>query len=115
MVLRMAGRAQSALLRERATLESAVVRPQNAAFYEGADLVTQAALYMVGIAFNHPFIDGNKRTGFLAGVTFLHVNGFEIEVGLNDPEIGVALEQVVRRSLLFDDFVVLLRQRSAAR
>src|SRR5579863_6895459 len=81
MVLRMAGRAQSALLRERATLESAVVRPQNAAFYEGADLVTQAALYMVGIAFNHPFIDGNKRTGFLAGVTFLHVNGFEIEVG----------------------------------
>ncbi len=46
-----------AALRDRGLLESAVQRPQNAAYYEGADVITQAALYMVGIALNHPFVD----------------------------------------------------------
>jgi death on curing protein len=60
-ILRRAGQL-STQLRDRGLLESALQRPQNAAYYEGADAVTQAALYMIGIALNHPFVDGNKRT-----------------------------------------------------
>ena len=59
-ILARAGQAPSPL-RDRALLESALRRPQHAAFYEDADVITQAALYMMGIAMNHPFVDGNKR------------------------------------------------------
>src|SRR5690348_12292375 len=80
----------SALMRDRGLLESAVLRPQNAAYYEGADLITQAALHMVGTALNHPFLDGNKRTGYIAGITFLHVNGHtDVNVSLNDERMGI--------------------------
>lgn len=62
-------------LRDEGLLESAITRPRMAAYYEGADLVRQAALLAVGISQNQPFIDGNKRTGYLAATTFLRVNG----------------------------------------
>ncbi len=116
-ILRRAGApAQAAaFLRERGLLESAVHRPQNAAYYAGSDLITQAALYMVGIALNHPFVDGNKRTGYISGMTFLRVNGFldslDSTVGLNDAQMGVWLEQVVSRQISFVTFVRHLRQR----
>ena len=112
-ILQRAGQ-PSALLRERGLLESAVQRPQTAAYYAGADLVTQAALYMVGIARNHPFVDGNKRTGYISGMTFLHLNGYvTVDARLNDAELGVWLEQVVSRQLTFEVFVERLRQRLA--
>jgi death-on-curing protein len=92
-ILRRAGES-SALLRERGLLESAVQRPQNSAYYAGADMITQAALSMVGIALNHPFVDGNKRTGYIAGMTFLQVDGYiDVDVSLNDAQLGVWLEQ----------------------
>ncbi len=56
-------------------LESAVARAQNAAFYAGADLVEQATALTNGIALNHPFLDGNKRSAFAACLTFLAMNG----------------------------------------
>ena len=88
------------------------MRPPHAAYYEGADLITQAALYMVGIAHNHAFVDANKRTGYLAGMTFLRLNGYpRIRVGLNDPGLGVALERVVGHLMSFEEFVDLLRER----
>jgi death-on-curing protein len=112
-ILRRAGQT-SALLRERGLLEGAIQRPRNAAYYEGADLVTQAAIYMVSIALNHPFVDGNKRTGYVSGMTFLQSNGyFEIDVTLNDVQLGEWLEQVVNRSITFDAFVQLFRARLA--
>src|SRR6185437_17097914 len=92
-ILRRAGASRqiATFLRERGLLESAVQRPQNTAYYAGADLITQAALYMTGIALNHPFVDGNKRTGYISGMTFLHVNGFldslNSTVGLNDAQM----------------------------
>jgi death-on-curing protein len=116
-ILRRAGASRqiAAFLRERGLLESAVQRPQNAAYYAGADLITQAALYMVGIALNHPFVDGNKRTGSISGLTFLRVNGFlahlDLEVSLNDAQMGVWVEQVVSRQMTFDAFAEHLRQR----
>src|ERR1044072_1297614 len=56
-------------------LESAVMRPQMAAYYEGADLIRQAALLAVGISQAQAFLDGNKRTAFAATDAFLRVNG----------------------------------------
>lgn len=112
-ILRRAGQ-PSALLRERGLLESAVQRPQNAAYYANADLIEQAALYMIGIALNHPFVDGNKRTGYISGMTFLHVNGYlEVDASLNDAQMGALLEQVVSRAMPFEAFVERLRNRLA--
>lgn len=64
-------------LRDGGLLQSALARPrQYHAYAEGTDIVVLAALYTVGIVRNHPFFDGNKRTGFVTGVLFLEVNGF---------------------------------------
>jgi death on curing protein len=62
-------------LRDEGTLESAVMRPQMAAYYEGADVIRQAALLGVGISQAQAFLDGNKRTAYLALNTFLRMNG----------------------------------------
>ena len=62
-------------LRDEGRLESAVMRPQMAAYYEGADVVRQAALLGVGISQAQGFLDGNKRTAYLALNTFLRMNG----------------------------------------
>jgi death on curing protein len=58
-----------------ALLESALMRPQMAAYYEEADLAKQAALLIIGIAQVHPFVDGNKRIAFATGIVFLQLNG----------------------------------------
>ena len=110
-ILRRAGQ-PAGLLREQGLLESAVQRPQNAAYYAGADIITQAALYMVGIALNHPFVDGNKRTGYITGMTFLQVNGYvDFDVSLNDAQMGIWLEQVVTHEMTFEAFVERLGER----
>ena len=62
-------------LRDEGILESAVMRPQMAAYYEGADIVRQAALLGAGISQAQAFLDGNKRTAYLALNTFLRMNG----------------------------------------
>lgn len=62
-------------LRDAGLLESALMRPQTAAYYEGADLPMQAVLLKSGIALAHPFVDGNKRTALLVGDVFLQRNG----------------------------------------
>jgi death on curing protein len=62
-------------LRDEGTLESAVMRPQMAAYYEGADVIKQAALLGTGISQAQAFLDGNKRTAYLALNTFLRMNG----------------------------------------
>jgi death on curing protein len=101
-----------AVLRERALLDGAIQRPQNAAYYTGADLITHAAVYMVGIALNRPFVDGNKRTGYIAGMTFLRVNGYlDMGVSLDDDQIAIWLEQVVTRAISLDTCTESLRRR----
>ena len=63
-------------LRDEGLLESALARPQQRWIYEpGADLADLAAAYAFGIVRNHPFLDGNKRIGFMAAYTFLGLNG----------------------------------------
>lgn len=67
-------------LRDQGMLESALDRPKNKWAYERAELAELAAAYAYGIARNHPFVDGNKRTSLLALYTFLGVNGVDFEV-----------------------------------
>ncbi len=64
-------------IRDEGALESALGRAQNRWAYEGTDLATLAAAYAFGIARNHPFVDGNKRTSLLALVTFLGLNDID--------------------------------------
>jgi death-on-curing protein len=62
-------------LRDEGLLESALARPQNIAAYGDPSVFDLAAAYAFGIARNHPFIDGNKRTSLLAAYSFLRLNG----------------------------------------
>ena len=62
-------------VRDVGLLESALARPRQLFAYEKADLCRLAAAYGHGIAKNHPFVDGNKRTAFLATTVFLERNG----------------------------------------
>src|SRR3954452_19768601 len=73
-------------LRDEGMLESALDRPRNKWAYEAAELPELAAAYAYGIARNHPFIDGNKRTSLLALYTFLGLNGVDFIV----PEANAA-------------------------
>jgi death-on-curing protein len=64
-------------MREPDLLKSALVRPQQIRAYgDKSDIVDMAAAYTVGIIRDHPFVDGNKRTGFVVGVLFLEMNGY---------------------------------------
>ncbi len=72
-------------LRDRGLLESALARPrQHYAYAASADVVGMAALYTAGVVRNHPFVDGNKRAGFVIGVLFLELNGFDFKSGEPD-------------------------------
>ncbi len=65
-------------LRDEGLLESALARPQNAFSYGETDLHTLAMLYCSGICRNHPFVDGNKRTAWIATRLFLLMHGYEV-------------------------------------
>jgi len=65
-------------LRDRGLLQSALTRPLHLAIYENPDLAALAAAYAYGIARNHPFLDGNKRTAFTIMELFLNLNGLEL-------------------------------------
>lgn len=62
-------------IRDEGLLDSALARPQNLASYGEPDLAALAASYGVGIAKNHPFVDGNKRAAFLATGLCVMLNG----------------------------------------
>lgn len=60
-------------------LDSALARPQNLAAYGQPSSFELAASYGFGIVKNHPFVDGNKRTGFAVAVLFLELNGYRFQ------------------------------------
>jgi death-on-curing protein len=66
-------------LRNAGILDSGLARARNAFAYGETDLCALAALYAAGVVTNHPFIDGNKRTGFLCCVVFLELNGMRFD------------------------------------
>jgi death on curing protein len=71
-------------IRDSGLLESALQRPLNKAAYGEPDIFDLAASYAYGIARNHPFIDGNKRTALVASRTFLIINGHQITATKED-------------------------------
>jgi death-on-curing protein len=72
-------------LRDRGLLESALARPrQHYTYAKTPDVVEMAALYTAAIVRNHPFVDGNKRTGFVIGVLFLELHGFDFKASEAD-------------------------------
>ncbi|MGA2056398.1 MAG: type II toxin-antitoxin system death-on-curing family toxin [Bradyrhizobium sp.] len=89
-------------LRDEGMLESALDRPRNKWAYEQAALAELAAAYAFGIARNHPFVDGNKRTSLLALYTFLGVNGIDFVVAEADAAsiiLALAAGEVSEESL----------------
>jgi death-on-curing protein len=111
-VLRRLGESPRSL-RDEGLLESALIRPHMAAWYEEADLIRQAALLGIGISQTQAFIDGNKRTAFATLDSFLWVNGWGF---VGEPmDLAHRLEQVADPSLdlaaATDAFEAWLRER----
>lgn len=77
----------SAGIRDAGLLESALARPENLFAYGTPDVYALAASYGFGLVKNHPFVDGNKRTGFAVAVLFLELNGYRFEAGEADATI----------------------------
>jgi death on curing protein len=94
-------------VRDIGLLESAVARPVHHWHYGEAEIVPLAVALLLGIAKNHPFVQGNKRTALVAADAFLHLNGYELAVpddALAGPIIdvlsGIMTEEALVR--LFD-------------
>ena len=93
--LRRHGGAQG--LRDENALESALSRPENKAAYGEPTVHELAAAYVFGIARNHAFVDGNKRTAIVAAATFLLLNGYELTANdgtLYEFTMGVAAGEI---------------------
>lgn len=65
-------------IRDEGLFDSALARPENLFAYGKPDIFEMAAACAAGIIRNHPFVDGNKRTGFLAAAVFLEINGHRL-------------------------------------
>lgn len=74
-------------VRDPGALESAMARPRNLAVYGEPDAAALAAAYAFGIARNHPFVDGNKRTAAVVSETILVLNGYALSA--SDAELVV--------------------------
>ena len=88
-------------------LESALARPLNRASYGEPDIAELAALYALGIVRNHPFVDGNKRTGFAALFMFLALNGAEFEPP--DVDATMAVLRLAAGGLTDNEFINWVR------
>ena len=73
-------------IRDEGLLESALGRPQNLFYYgDGTvDLAAMAAAYAYGLATNHPFIDGNKRSALVVSLAFIDKNGGQFNASMED-------------------------------
>jgi len=77
-------------LRDAGLLESALLAPQNNYLYEEPDIFDLAADYCAHLAWNHPFVDGNKRTAFGTALSFLIVNGIAFPDAANSRETAIS-------------------------
>lgn len=91
-------------------LASAIARPVNLAHYGDPDVADLAAAYGFGIARNHPFIDGNKRTAFVAVELCLACNGFELIA--DDTDCVLTMLGVAAGDMTEADFAMWLREHT---
>lgn len=95
-------------IRDEGLLESALARPLNRANYGEPDIGELAALYGIAIVRNHPFIDGNKRTGYVALETFIYLNGGRFPV--SDAEAVVMTLAMASGELTDDEYITWVRE-----
>jgi death-on-curing protein len=101
-------------IRDENALESALARPRQKWHYaDDTDVPLLAAAYAAGLVKNHPYRDGNKRIGFLTMVTFLGMNGYELEA--TDAEVVTAIVALADGSLSDDLLVDWIRHHSTKR
>ena len=100
-------------VRDAGALESAMARPRNLALLEQPDAAALAAAYAFGIARNHPFVDGNKRTAAVIAETFLALNG--LALAASDAELVVAVLALAAGELTESELADWLRQHLAPR
>ncbi len=99
-------------LRDAGLLESAMARPQQQAAYGAPDAAALAAAYAFGVARNHPFADGNKRTAAVVCETFLALNGYALTA--NDAELVVTILALAAGELSEEELADWLRDHLAA-
>ncbi|MDP2066972.1 MAG: type II toxin-antitoxin system death-on-curing family toxin [Burkholderiaceae bacterium] len=104
-------------IRDEGLLDSALARPLNIVAYADTDappdIGTLAASYGVGIAKNHPFVDGNKRAAFLAVGLFLYLNGSRLTASQADSTLTMLA--MAAGDLTEDEFSAWLRAHPAPR
>ncbi|KWV93734.1 type II toxin-antitoxin system death-on-curing family toxin [Erythrobacter sp. AP23] len=99
-------------IRDAGMLDSAMTRPRNLAEYGEPDAAALAAAYAYGIARNHPFVDGNKRTAAVVSETFLMLNGHTLDA--TDAELVVAFVALAAGELSEDELADWFRQHIVA-
>ena len=98
-------------VRDEGLLESALARPhQRVAYAEKIDACELAAIYTAGSIRNHPFVDGNKRTGFLIGILFLEVNGNRFTA--TEADATKAVIELAAGTLSESDYAAFLRDNT---
>ena len=94
-------------IRDQGLFESALHRPLHLASYGQPDAAALAAAYGFGLARNHPFVDGNKRTAFVAVELFLALNGWDLMA--NDAQCVLTMLALAAGDLAEDEFAQWLR------
>lgn len=100
-------------VRDAGLFESALARPQQLVAYGQPDIAEIAASYGYGIARNHPFVDGNKRTAFVATQLFLMLNGFRLAA--SDPEHVLTMLAVAAGEISEAEFAAWVRNHITKR
>lgn len=100
-------------VRDAGLLESALARPVNLTLYSEAAAAALAAAYGYGLSRNHPFVDGNKRTGYVATELFLRLNGYELHA--DDADCVVTMLNVAAGDMDEDAFAAWLRAHAVPR
>ncbi|HTH79287.1 MAG TPA: type II toxin-antitoxin system death-on-curing family toxin [Ramlibacter sp.] len=98
-------------VRDEGLLDSALARPQHLAVYGEPDFADLAASYGLGLAKNHPFIDGNKRAAFLAVGLFLFLNGRRLQA--DQAEATIAMLSVAAGDITEAEFATWIRDHTA--
>lgn len=94
-------------VRDQNAIESALARPQNLAAYGAPDAAALAAAYAFGLVRNHGFVDGNKRSAWIAARVFLADNNRQLRF---DKQVAVlAMESLAAGTFTEDDFAAWLR------
>ena len=96
--------------RDNTLLQSALSKPQNLKTYGQPDLAELAASYAFGIARNHPFVDGNKRTAFVVCETFLALNG--VELMASDVDCVLVMQDLAAGEIAEAEFTIWIRNNS---